>query len=81
PSANLPSLMFRAMRLIPNLGRGRATFYMSRDMLTFLRRQLAAATSMSTLQISNVGGKMVTAFQGIPIKRSDTLSSDETRVT
>ncbi len=79
--ADLPDLMFQAMTLIPNLSRGRPNFYMSRTVMSFLRRQLTAATSMSTLQIENVGGKMVTRFQGIPIRRVDTLSADETRIT
>lgn len=79
--ADLPDLMFQAMTLIPNLSRGRPAFYMSRNTISFLRRQLTAATSMSTLQIDNVGGKMVTRFQGIPIRRVDTLSADETRIT
>ncbi len=79
--AELADLMFQAMNLVPNLSRGRPVFYMSRDMLTFLRRQLSAATSMSTLQIKDVGGKMVTSFQGITIRRCDSLAADETRVT
>ena len=79
--ADLPDLLFQAMNRIPNMGRGKAAFYMSRDMLTFLRRQLAAATSMSTLTIDNVGGKMVTSFQGVPIKRVDALAADEARIT
>ena len=79
--ADLPDLMFQAMTLIPNLNRGRPAFYMSRNTMSFLRRQLTSATSMSTLQIENVGGKMVTRFQGIPIRRVDTLSADETRIT
>ncbi len=79
--ADLPDLMFQAMSLIPNLSRGRPAFYMSRTTMTFLRQQLAAATNMSTLQIENVGGKMVTKFQGIPIRRVDTLAADEARIT
>ena len=79
--ADLPDLMFQAMTLIPNLSRGKPAFYMSRGTMSFLRRQLAAATSMSTLQIENVGGKMVTRFQGIPIRRVDTLAADEARIT
>ena len=79
--ADLADLMFQAMTLIPNLARGRPAFYMSRDTMSFLRRQLTAATNMSTLQIDNVGGKMVTQFQGIPIRRVDTLAADETRIT
>ena len=79
--ADLPDLMFQAMTLIPNLSRGRPAFYMSRSTMSFLRRQLTAATNMSTLQIENVGGKMVTRFQGIPIRRVDTLAADEARIT
>ena len=79
--ADLPDLMFQAMTIIPNLSRGRPAFYMSRDTMSFLRRQLSAATSMSTLSIENVGGKMVTKFQGIPLRRVDTLAADEARIT
>lgn len=79
--ADLADLMFQAMTLVPNMSRGRAAFYMSRDVMSFLRRQLTAATSMSTLQIENVGGKMVTNFQGIPIRRCDALAADEARIT
>jgi hypothetical protein len=78
---DLPDLMFQAMDLVPNLSMGRAAFYMDRTMRTFLRRQLVNATSGSTLTIENVGGKMVTSFQGIPVRRVDALSSDEAAVT
>jgi hypothetical protein len=78
---DLPDLMFQAMDLIPNLSMGRAAFYMDRTMRTFLRRQLVNATSASTLSIENVGGKMVTSFQGIPIRRVDALAADEAAVT
>ncbi len=79
--ADLPDLMFQAMDLIPNLSRGRPVFYMTRTVRGFLRRQLASATNMSTLKIENVGGKMVTSFQGIPIRRVDALAVDEARIT
>ncbi len=79
--ADLADLMFQAMTVIPQLARGKAVFYMSRTVMSFLRRQLTAATSMSTLQIENVGGKMVTNFQGIPIRRCDALAADEARIT
>ncbi len=79
--ADLADLMFQAMDIIPNLSRGRPAFYMNRTVRGFLRRQLTAATSMSTLRIDDVGGKMVTKFQGIPIRRVDTLAADETRIT
>ena len=79
--ADLPDLMFQAMELVPNLSLGRPAFYMSRTNRTFLRRQLSAARSMSTLETRDVGGTKVTEFQGIPLRRVDTLAADEARVT
>ena len=79
--ADLPDLMFQAMELIPNLSMGRAAFYMSRTNRTFLRRQLSAARSMSTLEVRDVGGTKVTEFQGVSLRRTDVLSADEARVT
>lgn len=77
--ADLRDLMFQAMSIPPNLN-GRAAFYASRDVWTFLRRQTSAGTKMSTLEAKNVGGQFVEDFQGIPIKRVDALNTDETLV-
>jgi hypothetical protein len=79
--ANLPSLMFQAMDLIPNLSAGRPAFYMSRDIKTWVRRQSAAAVHLSTLTMENVGGGMVESFHGIPLRRCDSLSADEAALT
>jgi len=81
PSAHLPDLMFQAMERVPNLSAGRAAFYMSRDIRTWVRRQTATATQGSTLTSENVGGKPVTSFHGIPLRRCDALSADEAAVT
>ncbi len=79
--ADLPDLMFQAMDLVPNLSMGRPAFYMDRTMRTFLRRQVPAATGMSTLSMENVGGTMLTSFHGIPVRRVDALAADEARIT
>jgi hypothetical protein len=79
--ADLPDLMFQAMRLIPNLNAGRAAFYASRDMITMLGRQTANLTSGSTLTTEMVGGKMVESFKGIPVRRVDALAADEALVS
>ncbi len=78
---DLRDLMFQSMRLVPNLAFGRPAFYMARDMLTFLQRQTASGTSGSTLKAENVGGQFVESFHGIPVRRVDSLSADEARVT
>jgi len=79
--ADLPDLMFRAMNLIPNLAMGRPAFYMSRDMKTMLGRQTANLTKASTLMTDMVGGKLVTRFHGIPVRRADALASNEALVS
>jgi len=89
-AADLPELMFQAIDLIPNLGmgsggagamQGTKAFYMSRDIKTALRQQLAREVKQSTLEIENVGGVRTEMFQGIPLRRVDALAVDETRVT
>lgn len=79
--ADLPDLMFQAMRLIPNLNAGKPSFYMSRDTATWLGRQTANLTLNSTLTMENVGGKMVERFHGIPVRRVDALAADEALVS
>ena len=77
---NLPDLMFQALETIQSLGGVTPVFYMSRQILTKLRQQTAAAVKSSTLTVSNVGGVMVTDFNGVPIKRADALKADEAYV-
>ena len=79
-SAHLPNLMFQAMNQIPSLSFGRPVFYMSRDILTTLRQQVAAAVQNASLTTEMVGGIMTTSFHGIPIRRVDVLAADEARV-
>lgn len=78
--ANLPNLMFEALMRVPNLGAGRAVWYMDRGLITTLGQQLANATGNSTLTVENVGGVVTTSWNGIPIRRTDALSPDEALV-
>ncbi|KKM68864.1 hypothetical protein LCGC14_1456570, partial [marine sediment metagenome] len=78
---DLADLMFQAIDIVPNLSLGRPAFYMDRTMRGFLRRQIPAAVALSTLTMENVGGKMLTSFQGVPVRRVDALAADEARIT
>ena len=80
--ANLPDLMFQAMRRIPNLGFGRCAFYMSRDMASWVARQMAAMGNANYVTPQTVAGSMAwtESFAGIPIRRVDALAADETLV-
>lgn len=78
--ANLNNLMFQAMERIPNMGSGRAVFYMDRGLVTKLRQQSSALIKESSLTVAQLGGVPVTMFQGVPIRRVDVLSPDEALV-
>lgn len=78
---DLPDLMFQAIDRIPNLQMGRPAFYMSRNTLSFVRRQATNKTSDSTLNIEDVGGRRITTFNGIPLRRCDALAADEALVS
>ena len=77
--ANLPNLMFEALERLPNTN-GRAVWYMDRGLTTKLGQQSALLTKQSNLTISDVGGKVTRSWLGIPIRRVDVLSPDESLV-
>lgn len=79
--ANLPDLMFEAAEIVPSLsGNVRFGYYMDRRLRTKLRQQIAHGVSNSTLETGDVGGKRVTTFDEIPLRRVDALAVDEARV-
>ena len=79
--ADLPDLMYQAIRRLPSKSLGRPVFYMARDTLTMLQRQLSYKTKDSSLQLKDVGGVMTEMFQGSwPIRQLDVLAADEARV-
>lgn len=77
---DLSSLMVEALEIIPNLSMGRPVFYMDRKIRTKLRKQMTAKSQNSTLTVENIAGKLVTSFDGIPVRRVDALAGDEGRV-
>lgn len=81
--ANLPDLMFQAMRLPPMLGKGRPAFYMSRDIATWVSRQTMAIGQNGLITSDNVSGeqRFTERFHGIPMRRVDVLAADEAQVT
>lgn len=78
---DLPSLMHSATRRIPNMQKGRCAWYMSRDMIEKLEKQVAAKVQQSSLTKMDVGGAQVDSFAGIPIARTDALAGLETAVS
>jgi hypothetical protein len=86
--ADLTDLMFQAMRLVPNLNMGRAAFYMSRDIATWVARQTAAKGQNGLITVDPMSGdnsvsgskKFTERFHGIPMRRCDVLAADEAQV-
>lgn len=65
---------------VQDVDSGRPVLYMNRKLLTLLQAQSVDSTKNSTLTYDNVGGKPVTQFMGIPIRKTDALLSTESVV-
>ncbi len=76
---DLIGMMIEAEERIPNLNAGRAAWYCNRRIRTALRKQVLNHKNVNLTQ-ENVGGKVLTAFDGIPIRRVDQLKNNETQV-
>lgn len=72
--------MTQALDLVPSLSMGRPAFYMNRKCRSFLRRQIINATANASLTQENIGGKLVTSFAGVPVRRCDALVNTEAGV-
>ena len=79
--ADLIDLMTQAIEQLPSLTLGKPVFYVSRKVKSFLRRQVMNKVASSTLTMDQVAGKSVTMFDGIPVKRVDTLAANEAAVS
>lgn len=77
--ADLIDLMVQAIELIPNLGMGRPAFYVNRKVRSFLRRQITNKSNVN-LTLEQVAGKKVLSFDGIPVRRTDSILGTEARV-
>jgi hypothetical protein len=79
--ADLIDLMTQGIEQLPSLTLGKPVFYVSRKIKSFLRRQIMNKVANSTLTMDQVAGKMVTMFDGIPVKRVDALAANEAAVS
>lgn len=83
-AADLIKLMSRALDRIPNMGAGRAAFYMNRTVFEMLRIQ-ALNKSNTALAVQPALDQFGTAanwstFQGVPLRKVDQLLNTEARV-
>lgn len=87
-AANLITLMIKAIHRIPSMSMGRPAFYVNRTIAQMLDIQrLAVMTGRTTttnaggsIQYSDVDGRWVPSFRGIPIRTVDQLLETEATV-
>lgn len=81
-AADLQELMIKATHRIPNLSMGKPVFYMNRSvkqMLDIQRRDDVQAGG--SLVYSDVDGKLLPAFRGIPVRTCDAILETEAVVS
>lgn len=78
--ADLVDLMTQAIELLPSEKKGRVAFYCNRTVKSFLRRQISNRSNVN-LTLDNVAGKHQMSFDGIPIRRCDSILNTESAVT
>lgn len=79
-TTDLEDLMIQAVERIQGLNGVRAAFYMPREIRTLLRRQMVNNKSPFLSQ-DQYGGRRVTFFDEVPIRRVDALNIDEAAVS
>lgn len=75
--SDLIDVMTQALEVVPSLRKGRAAFYCSRTVRSFLRRQITNKVAASTLTMENVAGRRVVMFEEVPVYRCDAILNTE----
>lgn len=83
--ADLIDLMMQATEMVPSLGAGRAVFYCNRVVRSFLKRQIKndsnVRLTMDDLTRPNGLKTNVPFFEGIPVRRCDSIVNTESAVS
>ena len=75
----LQDLMVQAINRIESLSGVRAVFYMPREIQSYMQRQLLEQKN-AFMNWSEIGGQQIMSFSGVPVRRTDALNVNETRV-
>lgn len=78
--ADLVDLMTQAIELIHSLTGVRPAFYCNRTIRSFLRRQMVNGKAANTITLDTVAGKKVMVFDGVPVRRCDSIVNNEALV-
>ena len=78
-TTGLDKLLIKALGRIPSLNAGKTAIYMNGDLKTALDVE-ASDNQNVNLRLDEFGGKPLTVFRGVPIRRVDAISSSELHV-
>lgn len=73
-------VMTQMLELLPNTVIGRPAFYVNRTVRSYLRRQIVNKVAPGTLTMDAIAGKKVMTFDGIPVRRVDSLLNTEAKI-
>jgi len=76
-SANLLKIMIMALNKIPSLNAGRAAFYCNKTVKTALDIKAYNKSNVNLTIEKLEGGKLITRFMGVPIRRVDKILNTE----
>lgn len=79
--ADIVELMIKAIHRLPSLNMGKCAFYMNRTVFQYLDIQRRADVAAAGMTYSEVDGKIVYDFRGIPIRKVDALVETEAVVS
>jgi hypothetical protein len=79
PATMLLRALIQASELLPTMGLGRPVFYANRVVRTAMRNMILAKTAPQ-LTWDTISGKKVVNYDGIPVRRVDAITNNETRV-
>lgn len=78
--ADLVDIMAQMLEAVQDLNMGRPAFYCNRTIKSMLRRQIVNKVASSTLTMDQVAGKHVMTFDGVPVRRCDSITNTEALV-
>lgn len=79
-AADLIDLMIRMIHRLPSMNMGRCAFYMNRSVMQMLDIQRRDDVASAGMTYTEVDGKLVYTFRGIPIRKVDSLLETEAQV-
>lgn len=80
-AADLIDLMIKAIHRIPNMDRGKFSFYMNRSTFQMLDIQRRDDAATGGLTYPTIDGVLIPHFRGVPIRKVDQLTEAEAQIT